>query len=170
MRLDPLFRPESIAVIGASEKRTPGRRIIASLERIGFAGRIFPVNPNYPSVLNRPCYASPAELPEAPDVAVFCLGHERVLSALEAAAKRGMKAAVIYDGGFAEQARKAGRCRRGSLRFASRPASRYAVPTAWVSSTRTTRARPICRNCASLPGWRVMSRSFHIAAGSASAC
>ena len=39
--------------------------------RIGFAGRIFPVNPNYPSVLNRPCYASPAELPEAPDIAVF---------------------------------------------------------------------------------------------------
>ena len=54
MRLDPLFRPESIAVIGASDKPTPGRRIIASLERIGFAGRIFPVNPNYPSVLNRP--------------------------------------------------------------------------------------------------------------------
>ena len=103
MRLDPLFRPESIAVIGASDKPTPGRRIIASLERIGFAGRIFPVNPNYPSVLNRPCYASPAELPEAPDIAVFCLGHERVFSAFEAAAKRGMKAAVIYDGGFAEQ-------------------------------------------------------------------
>src|SRR5580704_8354684 len=103
MRLDPLFRPESIAVIGASDKPTPGRRIIASLERIGFAGRIFPVNPNYPSVLNRPCYASPAELPEEPDIAVFCLGHERVFSAFEAAAKRGMKAAVIYDGGFAEQ-------------------------------------------------------------------
>jgi predicted CoA-binding protein len=103
MRLDPLFRPESIAVIGASEKPTPGRRIIASLERIGFAGRIFPVNPNYPSVLNRPCYASPAELPEAPDIVVFCLGHDRVFSAFEAAAKRGMKAAVIYDGGFAEQ-------------------------------------------------------------------
>ena len=81
MRLDPLFRPESIAVIGASDKPTPGRRIIASLERIGFAGRIFPVNPNYPSVLNRPCYASPAELPEAPDIAVFCLGAARACRA-----------------------------------------------------------------------------------------
>src|SRR5690242_8337769 len=37
---------------------------------------------------------------------------------------------------------------------------------AWVSSTRTTRARPICRSCASLPGWRAMSRFFHLAAGS----
>lgn len=55
MRLDPLFRLESIAVIVASDKPTPGRRIIASLERIEFAGRIFPVNPSYASVLNRPC-------------------------------------------------------------------------------------------------------------------
>ena len=38
MRLDALFRPKSIAIIGASEKPTIGRRLIASLERIGFAG------------------------------------------------------------------------------------------------------------------------------------
>lgn len=102
MRLDALLRPESIAIIGASDKPTPGRRVIATLERLGYAGRIYPVNPNYRSVLNRPCYASPADLPEAPDVAVFSLGHERVLPAFIAAAKRGMKAAVIFDGGFAE--------------------------------------------------------------------
>jgi len=102
MRLDALFRPESIAIIGASDKPTPGRRVIATLERLGYAGRIYPVNPNYTSLLNRPCYPSPAELPEAPDVAVFSLGHERVLPAFIAAAKRGMKAAVIFDGGFAE--------------------------------------------------------------------
>ena len=44
MRLDALFRPKSIAIIGASEKPTIGRRLIASLERIGFAGAIFPIN------------------------------------------------------------------------------------------------------------------------------
>jgi acyl-CoA synthetase (NDP forming) len=38
MRLDTLFRPKSIAVIGASEKPTIGRRLIASLDRIGFTG------------------------------------------------------------------------------------------------------------------------------------
>ncbi len=102
MQLKPLFRPESIAVIGASDKPTPGRRVIATLERLGYAGRVYPVNPNYTSLLNRPCYASPTELPEAPDIGVFCLGHERVLPAFIAAAERGMKAAVIFDGGFAE--------------------------------------------------------------------
>ncbi len=103
MQLDALFRPQSIAVIGASDKPTIGRRLIASLDRIGFAGAVFPVNPNYSSVLGRRCWPSIAELPETPDVALFCIGHERVIDAFVAAARRGVRAAVIYDGGFAEQ-------------------------------------------------------------------
>lgn len=103
MQLDALFRPTSIAVIGASDKPTIGRRLIISLDRIGFAGRVFPVNPNYSTVLGRRCWPGIAELPETPDVALFCVGHERVLDAFAAAAERGVRAAVIYDGGFAEQ-------------------------------------------------------------------
>jgi acyl-CoA synthetase (NDP forming) len=103
MRLDALLRPRSVAVVGASEKPTIGRRLIASLDRIGFAGRVFPINPNYSAVLGRPCYPSLAELPETPDVVAFCLGHRLVEDALTAAAGRGIGAAVIYDGGFAER-------------------------------------------------------------------
>jgi acyl-CoA synthetase (NDP forming) len=102
MPLDTLFKPKSIAVVGASDKPTPGRRIISSLDSIGFAGKVYPINPNYAAVLNRACYPSFADLPEAPDIGVFCLGHARVLDAFIAGAERGMKAAVIYDGGFAE--------------------------------------------------------------------
>ena len=123
MRLDALFRPQSIAVIGASDKPTIGRRLIASLDRIGFTGPIFPINPNYSSVAGRQCYSSIAELPEAPDVAAFCVGHARVLDALRAAAERGVRGAVIYDGGFAErgedgrrlQARIEGICRDAGI-------------------------------------------------------
>jgi len=103
MRLEALFHPRSVAIVGASEKPTIGRRLIASLDRIGFSGSVFPVNPNYQTVLGRRCYANITELPEAPDVAVFCVGHERVLEPLAAAARRGVEAAVIYDGGFAER-------------------------------------------------------------------
>lgn len=103
MRLQALFRPKSIAVVGASDKPTIGRRLIASLDRIGFTGAIFPINPNYSAVSGRQCYSNLAELPEAPDVAVFCVGHARVLDPLLAAANRGAKGAVIYDGGFAER-------------------------------------------------------------------
>jgi acyl-CoA synthetase (NDP forming) len=114
MQLDALFKPKSIAIVGASEKPTPGRRIITSLDRLGFAGTIYPINPGYAAVLNRTCYPGFAELPEAPDVAVFCLGHERVVDAFVAGAKRGMKAAVIYDGGFAEHS-EAGRARQAKI-------------------------------------------------------
>jgi acetate---CoA ligase (ADP-forming) len=101
-QLDALFRPRSVAVIGASEKPTIGRRLMISLQRIGFSGAVYPVNPNYPTVLGLRCWPNLAELPEAPDVALFCMGHERVLDAFIAAAERGVRAAVIYDGGFAE--------------------------------------------------------------------
>src|SRR4029077_4359065 len=103
MRLEALFQPRSIAVIGASEKPTVGRRIVTSLDRIGFTGRIYPVNPGYSTVLGHTCYASTAELPEPSDGAVFCLVNARVLKAFAAAAECGIKGAVIYDGGFAEQ-------------------------------------------------------------------
>src|SRR6516225_5409622 len=123
MQLEALFRPKSITIVGASEKPTIGRRLIASLDRIGFSGSVFPVNPNYQTVLGRRCYANITELPEAPDVAAFCVGHERVLEPLAAAARRGVGAAVIYDGGFAErgeegrrrQAEIEGICRDGRI-------------------------------------------------------
>jgi acyl-CoA synthetase (NDP forming) len=114
MPLAALFKPNSIAIVGASDKPTPGRRIIVSLDRLGFAGRVYPINPNYAAVLNRTCYPSFAKLPEAPDIAVFCLGHERIVDAFIAGAKRGMKAAVIYDGGFAEHS-SAGRERQAKI-------------------------------------------------------
>jgi acyl-CoA synthetase (NDP forming) len=103
MQLEALFRPKSIAVVGASDKPTIGRRLIASLDRIGFTGLVFPINPNYSTVAGRQCYPSISELPEAPDVALFCVGHARVLDAFLAATERGVKGAVIYDGGFAER-------------------------------------------------------------------
>jgi acetate---CoA ligase (ADP-forming) len=125
MPLDALFRPRSIAVLGASEKPTIGRRLIASLDRIGFAGAVYPVNPNYPTVLGHKCWPNLAALPEAPDLALFCMGHERATDAVERAAERGVRGAVIYDGGFAEesedgrqrQARVAAICHEAGIAF-----------------------------------------------------
>jgi acetate---CoA ligase (ADP-forming) len=132
MQLDALFRPKSIAVIGASEKPTIGRRLITSLNRIGFAGRVFPVNPSYSAVLGHRCWPNIADLPEAPDVALFCIGHERVLDAFLVAAERGVRAAVIYDGGFAEQGEDGSRLQAQISAIVMRRASHCAVPTAWA--------------------------------------
>jgi acyl-CoA synthetase (NDP forming) len=102
MKLDPLVKPRSVAIVGATERAGPGRALIESLGAIGFAGPIYPVNPNYPTVLNLKCYPTLMELPEAPDIVVFSIRNPLIPAQMQLAVKRGARAAVIYDSGFAE--------------------------------------------------------------------
>src|SRR5215813_10956018 len=102
MRLDALLRPRSVAILGASERPSIGRSLIEALDTIGFRGSIYPINPRYDTLLGRKCYASVAELPRDVDVLAICVNHARVLEHMRPAAERGVGAAVIFDGGFAE--------------------------------------------------------------------
>lgn len=121
--LDALLRPRSIAIVGASEQPSLGRTLMVSLEKLGFEGRVLPVNPKYDTVFGLPCYPSLAQVPEIPDAAAFCVGYGRVLEGIEQAADRGVSAAAVFDGGFAElgsdgallQDRIAGICRSASI-------------------------------------------------------
>ncbi len=123
MILDGLLRPRSIAIFGASDRSQIARALVASLDRMAFQGEIFPINPKYQKVLDRPCYASLGDVPAAPDVVAFCVSTERVLEGLRQTAAVGGRAAVIYDGGFAErgadgrrlQADIAAICREGGI-------------------------------------------------------
>ena len=102
IQLDALLKPRSVAVLGASERPSVGRTIVENLDRIGFPGDVYPINPRYESLLGRRCYRSIEELPEGVDVLAFCVNHERVLEGLRAAAKKRVRAAVAFDAGFAE--------------------------------------------------------------------
>jgi acyl-CoA synthetase (NDP forming) len=102
MRLDPLVKPRSVAIVGATDRPSPARSVIESLGAIGFSGAIYPVNPKYRSVLNHVCYASLADVPEAPDVVVFSVRKALIPEQVRRAVERGARAAVIYDSGFAE--------------------------------------------------------------------
>ncbi len=102
MNLRPLIAPRSIAIIGASERTALGRLMMDGISKLGFDGAVWPVNPNYQEVLGQRCYPSIAELPDAPDVAAFCIGRSGVVGGLEDLARRGGRAAVVYDSGFAE--------------------------------------------------------------------
>ena len=101
--LEPLLRPRSVAVLGASDRPSPSRMVIESLDRIGFPGPVYPINPKYGTLFGRPCYPSVADLPEAVDVLAVCVNHARVLEHMRPAAERGVRAAIIFDGGFAER-------------------------------------------------------------------
>ena len=103
MRPDPLLRPNSIAVLGASERPSIGQAVIASLGKLGFRGRVLPVNPKYETVLGHACYPSVADLPEPPDIVAFCVSAARIVENMKLAALRGARGAVVYDGGFAER-------------------------------------------------------------------
>jgi acyl-CoA synthetase (NDP forming) len=102
MKLDPLVKPRSVAIVGATDRGGPGRAVIESLGAIGFTGPIYPVNPKYPTVMNITCYPSLTELPEAPDIVVFSIRNPLIPEQMRLAVERGARAAVIYDSGFAE--------------------------------------------------------------------
>ncbi|MFF4492445.1 acetate--CoA ligase family protein [Streptomyces sp. NPDC001546] len=124
--LDRFFRPESVAVVGASD--TEGRpntgitrQLIAWAERVG--ARVHPVHPTRTSVFGLPCHASVAELPEQVDLAVLLVADP--LPVIEELADTKVKFAVAFASGFAEtgesgaaaQARLAAAVRRSGLRL-----------------------------------------------------
>jgi acetate---CoA ligase (ADP-forming) len=123
MQLDRLVKPRSIAIVGATDRPGPGRTIVESLGAIGFTGAIYPVNPKYDTVLNRTCYPTLMDVPEAPDLVVFSIRNPLIPEQIRLAVKRGAGAAVIYDSGFAElgeegerlQAEIAGLCREAGM-------------------------------------------------------
>jgi acetate---CoA ligase (ADP-forming) len=142
MQLDPLLKPRSVAVVGATDRPGAGRMIVESLGSIGFTGPIYPVNPKYQTVLNHVCYPSLADLPAPPDVVVFCIRNPLVPEQLRLAVKHGARAAVIYDGGFAElggdgaklQAEIAGLCREAGVAVCGPNCMGILNPTARVTT------------------------------------
>jgi acetate---CoA ligase (ADP-forming) len=101
--LRPLFRPRSVAVIGAS--RDPGRigrRMFDALLQGDFQGPVFPINPHVHSLQGVRAYPSVQAAPEAVDLAIIAVPPSAVLAAVEDCAARGVPAVVVITAGFAE--------------------------------------------------------------------
>lgn len=96
--LDPLLRPASIAVLGASERaHTVGSRVMQNLQHGGFNGPLYPVNPTRKTVFGLPCYPSLAALPETVEQVIFAVADSRVEAALDDTIAHGARAATIYS-------------------------------------------------------------------------
>ena len=101
--LDPLLRPASVAVVGASNDPTRiGGRPVRYLRAAGFAGRIYPVNPKHEKVQGLAAFPRVAAVPEAVDLAVVAVPALSVVDTVAACAARGVRAAVVFSAGFAE--------------------------------------------------------------------
>ena len=101
--LDPLFRPRSIAIIGASGRTyTIGNRIMQNLERYGFRGAVVPVNPKGGEILGKKVYASILDVPGEIDMVHEIVRNKYVAPTLEDCAAKGVKVAIVNTSGFKE--------------------------------------------------------------------
>jgi acetate---CoA ligase (ADP-forming) len=100
--LDGLFRPNSVAIIGASSdaNRIGGRPVRFS--KRAFKGAIYPVNPKGGELQGLPAYPSIADVPGAVDQAIIAVPAKAALAAADECIAKGVKAAVMFSSGFAE--------------------------------------------------------------------
>jgi acyl-CoA synthetase (NDP forming) len=97
------LNPQSIAVIGASDNRNKiGGRPIHFLKTFGYAGKVYPINPNRGDVQGIACYPNLDALPDAPELAVICVAGDDAAAAVKQCARRGVKVAVCIASGFGE--------------------------------------------------------------------
>src|SRR5439155_926788 len=115
--LRPLFSPDSVAIVGASaDTHTLRGRTTQFLIAHGYPGRIYPVTRSQPEVFGLRSYATVAELPEAPDLAVVVVPAAYVAPTLEECGRKGVRAAVVISSGFAEERGEAAQERERALR------------------------------------------------------
>ena len=102
-RLDAIFRPETVAVVGATERPgSVGRTIMWNLVSSPFGGTVFPVNARRPNVLGIKAYPSVSEVPQKVDLAVIVAPAPTVPGIIAECAEAGVEGAIIVSAGFRE--------------------------------------------------------------------
>ena len=101
--LDSIFRPKSIALIGASTRpHSVGAVTADNLRMAGFDGPILPVNPRHTAVAGALAYPNVSSLPVSPELAVICTPAETVPGLIAELGARGTRAAIVITAGFRE--------------------------------------------------------------------
>jgi len=101
--LETLFRPHSIAVIGASRRQgTIGNRLFHNLLHQEFRGVVYPVNPNAEAVASVKTYPSVLDIPGSVDMAVIITPVEPVQQLIEECGQKGVRIIVVISAGFGE--------------------------------------------------------------------
>lgn len=101
--LDAVFRPKSIALIGASEHpHSVGKGIAQNLVDGQFSGKVFWVNPKYTELFGQRCYRKVADLPQPVDAAVVATPAETVPKVIDELGAAGVRAAIIVTAGITQ--------------------------------------------------------------------
>ncbi len=101
--LNPLFKPRSIAHVGASANEVVGRfNFTYYLLQLKFKGNIYPVNPKYDEICGLKCYSDLNSIPEDIDIAILAIPAKHCASALQSIPKNKIKFVIIHTSGFGE--------------------------------------------------------------------
>lgn len=120
--LDSIFRPKSIALIGASTRaHSIGAVTAENLRMAGFEGPILPVNPRHAAVAGALAYPDVSSLPISPDLAVICTPPEKVPGIVAELGTRGTKAAIVITAGFRERGAVNGLALEQAMLAAAKP-------------------------------------------------
>ena len=132
--LDALFLPDSVAVIGATERPgTVGRTVLENLLHPSFHGKVFAVNSRHSEICAHQAYPSIGDVPEKIDLAVVATPAPTVPGVIGQCVDAGVKSAVVISAGFKERGPQGvdlerqiqDQLRRGNMRLIG--------PTAWGS-------------------------------------
>ncbi|MBU2550238.1 MAG: CoA-binding protein [Proteobacteria bacterium] len=124
--LDRMFKPASVAVVGASESPLKlGYYVMESLRAFDFRGPVYPVNPGAGEIMGRPSFASLADIPDPVDLVVIVVPAERVLEVIVDCAAKGVKGIVIITSGFREIEDQAGEALQARI---AETATRAGIP------------------------------------------
>jgi acetate---CoA ligase (ADP-forming) len=101
--LRPLFYPRSVAVVGASPKGGYGLRVLNGLVAHGYAGAIYPVNPNYATIAGLPAYPDLGALPGPVEAVAIAVPARAVPGVIRQAIAAGARGGIAFGSGFAEE-------------------------------------------------------------------
>ncbi|AHY45689.1 ATP-grasp domain [Rubrobacter radiotolerans] len=128
-QLDAIFKPENVAVIGATERPgSVGRTIMWNLVSNPFGGTVFPVNPKRPNVLGIKTYPSIGEVPAEVDLAIVVSPAPSVPGIIRECVEAGVLGAIIISAGFKETGEEGARLEEETLREARKGRMRIIGP------------------------------------------
>ncbi|QDT91532.1 bifunctional acetate--CoA ligase family protein/GNAT family N-acetyltransferase [Gimesia algae] len=105
--LDKIFKPQRIAVVGASNNPTKvGFNVLSNLIGNGFRGVVYPVNPKYEAVQGISAYENVKTLPKQTDLAIVCTPAHTVPGIVRECGEAGIKGMVILSAGFRESGKE----------------------------------------------------------------
>ena len=130
--LDRLFKPQTVAVVGASERETSlGRALMENLVKGGFEGEIYPINPNYPTILGLPAFPDVTAVKVPVDLAVIATPIGGIPEVMQQCGQARVGAAIIIATGGKETGPEGEKIEAAIKAAADEAGIRFLGPGSW---------------------------------------